>query len=208
MPPTVAGGAPVTSGLGASFDAWSLLHAPLPLGFLSAARLQGLVGGGEGGVGGEGAAMVDPRMAEETLRASMAGELADRMHAAEPTRWADAADASAALDLRGSCATLMAHHRHVLATQLGTYLRAAHSSSVQTARERRAAVDGLMADMDSLDASSAALEAWAQGGDAVIPAAGSKAGSGVAPKAAAAGASKAGFGGGGAAKKSAKKKKR
>ena len=61
---------------------WSGLHAPLPLGFLAAPTLAPLCVGGR-------SATVDLTDASRMLSEAMAAEVANRMVAAEPERWAE-----------------------------------------------------------------------------------------------------------------------
>ena len=227
--PTLPGGLPLTS---LPLPAWSRLHQPLPLGFLSAPILAPLCVGGR-------AAAVGLDDAKRALSSAIALDLARRMVDAEPDRWGgddadavadggEAAEAAAKalvederLGLCDAAERLISHHQSVLGVQATMYRRAADpppgsSSSAEAAvgdgvavpRTAEHVMDGLMSQMDLLDAHMGSLDGWGRGVEAPVVAAPVAA----APEAATSKA-KAGFGGaakGGAAAKKPKggKKKR
>ena len=118
-PEALADGAPLTT---LPLRAWSLLHAPISLGFLAAPALASLVAAAPH-------AQVDAAAAEAAVCAAVASEAAERMLAAEPMRWPGLGGAELVERLRlgEAAARMLEHQRALLATQTRMYLRAAHA---------------------------------------------------------------------------------
>jgi len=154
-------------------DSWSLLHQPLPLGFLAAPMLTSLCDAGR-------SATIPLHTAQHTLCQAMALELAKRLRAVEPERWGAAEEEGAAdslireLGLDEAAERLVDHHRRLLGRQRSMYTDAAAPQPTTAdglqytlgGRERKLRVSGLMSEMDALDAAMEGLEAWSRGEEA------------------------------------------
>ena len=159
----LAGGAPLTT---LDLPHWTALHTPLPLGFVASALLRPLCDGAY-------AAHVAPTEARSALCEGMVMELARRMRAAEPERWAAAAEDDdalvAAVGLRAAAERMFEHYTAVLRVQAGMYRTAAGAMggesgrAAPSAREQRLAIEAMMREMDRLDDETAALDAWGRG---------------------------------------------
>ena len=169
-------------------ESWSLLHQPLPLGFLAAPMLTSLCQSGR-------SANIPLHTAQHTLCQAMAQELAKRLRTVEPERWGAAEGGEEAaeggeeaaeggeeaadslirqLRLDEAAERLVNHHRSLLGRQRSMYSDAAApqpttadgSQYALGGRERKLRVSGLMSEMDALDAAMEGLEAWSRGEEA------------------------------------------
>lgn len=142
LPVNLPGGAPLTH---LPLPEWSLLHSPLPVGFLAEPLL---------------ATVPHEEDARSALATATAKHLAKRLRAAEPDRFA--AGATEALGLEAAAARMLQHHEGVLGIQARMYKAAAADKT---------SVDAIIDEMAALDEQTAALEAWAQGKEVPVIAA-------------------------------------